>query len=159
MKKNIPSGVKVISVLYFVFSFLAFLVAAVLFLTGAYISSDPAAVEALLAEEGIALSSEDLASLGGSLGAVGFLLLFFGGIAFLYCILALVAGIGLWMGKKWGRILTLVLSSLSVLYALLLIFSFNVASFVLGIICLAVHGTIIWYLLKKDVIASFVKKE
>ena len=121
-KKQIPTGVKVISILYYISSGLG-IIFGLIFLFGAGL----------------------IASLIPILGFLG------GGIFVIIAIivmgmsvLSFFIGRGLWKAQKWARIIAIVFSGIS---AVLSIITFVQGSFANGIINLAISGIIGGYLL------------
>jgi uncharacterized membrane protein (DUF2068 family) len=94
-----------------------------------------------------------LGFLVGILGAVFFLL---------FAALAFVAGYGIWAMREWGRILTIVLASISLLFALPgLMFMMMPTHFFFGgfgVIRIAISVLMIWYLVQPQVRASFQQR-
>ena len=121
--KAMPTGVKVISVLYYIGAALCVLFA-LLFLAGAgYI--------------GAILKSVPALSILGT-GFFVFLGILLVGIGVLYFFIAR----GLWKGKNWARIVVIIFSSLGVLNGLYSLVHFSI----FGLIGLAVNAFIVYYL-------------
>ena len=65
----------------------------------------------------------------------------------------LIAGFGLWKLKEWGRIATIIISGINVVYGLFIVFIDPLASFEI-----ALNVVIIWYLMRRNVRERFVRK-
>ena len=126
-----PTGVKIISILYYVYAGLLVSFVLLFFFGAGLIGS----------------ISPGLAVLGAVLGIVSIVI--FSPLA----ILSFFIGRGLWRGKNWARLTAGILSILGVLSSL---FSIIVGSFVWGAVWLVINGPIVWYLLlNEDVKAAF----
>ncbi|HEU4413330.1 MAG TPA: DUF2127 domain-containing protein [Candidatus Angelobacter sp.] len=141
---NKPAGVIVISILYFLgAAFLA--LAGILFIVGG------GTMAAMMSQQG--QGGSGLATMMGVLGAgMGIFFLVFGAIdAFV--------GVGLLKLKNWARIIAIVLSAIGACFQLFGLLGslthFNIGSFVITLIFLGIHATIIWYLMKPEVKAAF----
>lgn len=118
--KEIPTGVKILSILSYigaVFTLLAGL--AMIFVADSILNLIPSGV---------------LSSIGITL--TGSIMVFAGIVCILFGLLDYFVGRGLWNGKNWARILVLVFSVLSVVSSIV---PFDLGSLVIG-------GVIIWYL-------------
>ncbi len=123
--KQIPAGVKVISVFYYISAVLGIL-SGILFLVatklmGPIISQVPV------------------------IGTLGSMLFIVGGVVMLFFgILNFFVGRGLWKGKNWARIFVIIFAVLGIIVAVYLVIK---GSFVQGISDLLVSGLIAGYLL------------
>jgi len=126
MSKNVPTGVKVISILYYIGAVASVLFGILFIFGGGFFSS-------------LTASIPTLAFLGSAVFIViGIFLLLLG-------ILNFFIGRGLWKGRNWARILVIIFSILGILMALMsLIFSGAVANFIFSVI---INGLIGGYLL------------
>jgi len=126
---NAPTGVKVISVLYYIGAVISIL-AGLAFLIGAGVLSR------VLAEIPV-------------LGALGAGLFVAGGIVMIaFGVLGFFIGRGLWNTRNWARILVIVFSALGVLSGLLTIIGGDFS----GILGLIINGLIGGYLLFNDAV-------
>jgi hypothetical protein len=95
-----------------------------------------------------------LGGLGAAVGIIGAIAMLIGaGIA-------AVAGYGIWVLREWGRILSIVLAGISLLFALPgLFFVHHVHTFFLfgsvRLVHIALDGLIIWYLVQAEIKALF----
>ena len=119
MAKNMPVGVKILSVLFYIGVILSIIGAIAMFFGGAALSLIPE----------MALFGEGLMVVGGIFMLVLAVLYFF-------------IGRGLWKGQNWARIVTIILAALGFIGAL----SSITTSIGNSIINLIVNGVIIWYL-------------
>ena len=116
-KKEMPTGVKLIAVLYYVSAAVGVLLGILFLAAGGLLGSTIPFLAAL--------------------GVVG-------GIIFLaFGIVSFFIGRGLWQGKDWARIIAIVFAAIGLLSSLLTI----AGSLVGGLIGLILHGAIIWYLM------------
>ncbi|MEM0465757.1 MAG: hypothetical protein QXW97_03600 [Candidatus Pacearchaeota archaeon] len=135
--KNVPIGVEIISVLYFISA--AFLVIlGIIFMIGAgftgFFSAYLSKILPLLA-------------LFGVLGTILFIVT---GIIFIGIgVLSFFIGLGLWKAKKWARIVAIIFACLGVLSAILGIISSNMSTsiIVMNSVSLIINGLIGGYLL------------
>jgi len=126
MGKEIPAGVKVISIVYYVAAAFLVLVAVMFFVGSGVISS--------------LLGNIPIISI---LGALGSGLFIFGGIVCLvFGILGFFIGRGLWNTKKWARILVIVFSCIGVLIGIV-----SITTGFVAIVQLAISGFIGGYLI------------
>ncbi|PIN91329.1 hypothetical protein COU57_01045 [Candidatus Pacearchaeota archaeon CG10_big_fil_rev_8_21_14_0_10_32_14] len=134
---EVPVGVKIISVLYYI-------EAAFLILLGLVFVFGASAASTLLKD------SPELAAAGAGIFIVlGIILILFGA-------LFIFLGIKLWKGKNWARIVTIVLYILGVLIELLSLVSGGTMNIVWGVIWIIIDGTIAGYLLlNKEVKQAF----
>ena len=93
------------------------------------------------------------AGLGFMVGIVG------GAFLFAYAVVAALAGYGIWAMREWGRILSIVLAVLSLLFSLpgLLFMGLHFSLFFGGyrLLRIAVSILIIWYLMQPQIRALF----
>jgi len=134
MAKEIPIGVKIISIVYYVAAGLALIMAIMLFTGAAYVNS--------------ILGSIPLINILGILGSGLFV---FGGIASLLSgVLSFFIGRGLWKLKNWARIFVIIFACIGVLIGIFSLFSWG------AIVMLAVNGAIGGYLIfSKEVKEAF----
>jgi uncharacterized membrane protein (DUF2068 family) len=135
---GVPTLVKVLAVLdYISAGLLALFGLASLFAAG-YLTS--------------VLSSIPILSILGLLGSGIFI--FLGIVMLLFSVLDFFIGKGLWKGKNWARILTIVLSSIGAFFSLISLFSGSFTS----IISLLIEAAIVGYLgFSKEVKKAFKK--
>lgn len=134
MVRNIPIGVKIISVLYYIGA-AAFLILGIVCLFGA------GAIGTLL--QSIPLL--------GALGAGFFIVL---GVIFIaIAVLAFFIGLGLWKGQKWAWIAAIVIAILGALSAIISIIQGNILNNIISLIINLVIGG--YLLFSKDVKAAF----
>lgn len=135
-----PSGVTILSILSFIGAALTILGACVMFVVGA---------------AGIAAASGGRA-MGGPLAALGA----FAGVALLIvAVIYVVNGIGLWKLLGWGRMLTIVLVAIGVIFGLLGLFRalmpLHAGMVVWQLIWLAIDVWILTYMFKPHVKQAF----
>lgn len=133
MARTRPTGVTILAVLDYIAAGGLALVALMMFAGGAFMGA--------AFSEAMGMGAGMFAALGAVLGV--FLLL----LAALYG----VAGWGMWTGKSWAWVLSLVLTGLGVLNSLSSLVQGDWSS----IIGLAIAGFLIWYLLQPGVKAWF----
>lgn len=106
---SVPLGVKIISVLVYVMSFLLLISGlALLFSAGVFLSSDDAAAVVTKMIEDVSASTTISTQLAASLPYI----IGFGGVlALALTLLFFFTARGLWNGKNWARILTIVMFS------------------------------------------------
>ena len=152
-KRSIPTGVKVLSILYFVGSAFLIIIGAICLLSAYYIMNNATEVQS-------AFTAEELAQIGSVAVLAPFFFLI-GGVCILLAIFDLFLGWGFWKGKSWARLLALIFSALGVVYSLVGIASSlgDLASILTGLSTLTLNSVIIWYLLRKNVIQYFAKKK
>ncbi len=133
MARNVPSGVKVVSILFYLGAAFELILAILSFVSVGFVAQVP--------------GLETAAFLGaGFLVVIGVVLV---GVAVLNFFVAR----GLWNAKVWARIVALVLMVLSVIGSL---FSLALGAIINGIVTLLIAGLIIWYLgFNKDVKIAF----
>lgn len=145
-----PTGVTVLAILNFLFGLLTAGLTALMFVGGAFLGT-------LLA--GAAAEGGDAAASAGMMGMVAGLSVVFGGIFLVFTILYFAMGYGLWTLKNWARITTIVLTGLSAAFGLLgllgSLMAFDIVALVFQLIILAIHGWVIWYLLRPDIKEAF----
>ncbi len=120
-KKSVPTGVKVIAVLYYIGAALGVILGLV-FLAGAGVMGS------FLKQIPV------IGALGAGLFAVGAIVL----IAF--AVLGFFVGKGLWHARPWARIVAIVLAALGVLTALFSMFGGNIGSNIVNFIIELVIG-------------------
>jgi hypothetical protein len=142
---NRPTGVTVISILYFLGAAFCLLFGLLAFAGGGFLAT-------IMNQQGQAGASGMAGIMAGLGAALGVFFIIIGAVDGL-------VGWGLWKLKGWARIVALIFSVLgacSQLFGLLRIFSnFNIFSLVVTLVVLAVHAWIIMYLLKPEVKAAF----
>jgi len=134
---EMPTGVKVISILYQIGGVIDMLLGTFLTVVGTGLTS-------------LIAGNNALAGLIGAVSGVVFLIggLFLVGIG----VLIFVVGRGLWNARNWARIVVIVLSVVGILMSFANMFT----GFIMGIITLAVNGLICWYMTtNKDVKKTF----
>jgi len=134
MAGNVPVGVKIISVLYYIGAVVLILLGILLIVGAGFI--------------GTILQSIPLL---GALGAGLFIVI--GIILIVFAVLSFFLGRGLWKAQKWARIVVIVFSVLGVLFALLAIVQGQILNNLLSLIINAVIGG--YLLFSKDVKAAF----
>jgi len=135
MTKEIPTGVKVISIVYYVFAAIAVIASIFLFSGASTISSLFGSIPIL-----------------SILGALGSGLFIFGAImSLIFGTLSFFIGRGLWKIKKWARTLVIVFSCIGVLIGI-----FSISSGFVAVVQLAISGGIGGYLIfSKEVKKAF----
>jgi hypothetical protein len=123
---NVPTGVKVISVLYYIAAVLS-LLGGIAMLVGAGLIGS------------LANSIPLLGLFGGGLFVVGAIIMI--GLA----ALDFFVGLGLWKGQQWARIVAIIFAALGALSALVSLVQGNIGGG--GIVGLIIHGLIGGYLL------------
>ncbi len=135
MAKEIPTGVKAISIVYYVFAALLVLSAIGLFVGSGIITS--------------ILDSIPILSIMGALGSG--LLIFAGVTCLIFGVLEFFIGRGLWTAKNWARVLVIIFSCIGVLIGIT-----SITSGFFAIVGLAISGLIGGYLIfSKKVKAAF----
>jgi hypothetical protein len=138
---NRPTGVTVISVLYFISACLTLFVGVAFAIGGSLVKmflrdADPR-VMTMIASAGIIVAV----------------------VCFFVALIPIIVGWGLWSLKEWARVTAIVLSSivaaLRLLRIFLLLLHFNVLGIIASLIVIAIHGWIIFYLLKPHVKTAF----
>ena len=129
---EVPTGVKVISVLYYIGAAFELLLAIALFIGAGTIASKIPLI-----------------------GALGSGLFIIAGVVLIgLAVLSFFVGRGLWKAQKWARIVAIIFAVLGVLFAVLGMVQGQIASNVLSLV---ISGAIGGYLLfSKDVKAAFV---
>lgn len=135
-----PTGVTILAILSFIVAALTILGACVMFVVGA---------------AGIAAASGGR-SMGGPLAALGA----FAGVALLiFAVIYVVNGFGLWKLRGWGRLLTIVLVAIGVVFGVMGIFRafvpLHVGLIVWQLIWLAIDVWILSYMFKPHVKQAF----
>ncbi len=145
---NRPTGVSVLAILLFIFAGLLVLLAAAAFLGGAFLGS---IIGSSAQQAGAGAAG---AGLGAAIGAV------FGFGFIVGAILNVVCGYGLWNLREWGRMLTIILNAIAVVFGVFGLFismiHFHIIGLFFVILRLAIHALIIWYLSQPHVKAAFV---
>jgi hypothetical protein len=145
-----PTGVVLIAIYHF-------LTAALLMTIGLVLAVGGSMLGAFL---GSTMNSHSAtgAGLGLLLGVVG------AAVFFVFGLVAIVAGYGIWTMREWGRILSIVLAALALLFALpglmfmLVPTHFFLGGFLFGgfgLIRIVISVLIIWYLVQPNVRAIF----
>lgn len=136
-----PTGVVLIALYHFLSALFLLLFAITIFVGGGI----------LAAMFGGVLGSPAAGGVGLFLGVVG------GAIFFCYALVACVAGYGMWTVRGWGRILSIVLAVIALLFALpgLLAFHFHFLFGTYRLFRLAISIAIIWYLMQPRIAALF----
>ncbi len=130
--KDIPTGVKIFSILYYISGVLLILGAILSFFGGSIISS--------------------ILGLNQGVVAITTLVFVFIGIFFiLMAVLSFFIARGLRKGQDWARILIIVFSALGILSSIVSLFGGNWAS-LFGIL---VDGFVLWYFLLKENVKKF----
>ncbi|MGH9775930.1 MAG: hypothetical protein ACRD50_13395 [Candidatus Acidiferrales bacterium] len=134
-----PTGVTILAVLAFLGAACTLLVGFAMLVGGAAFS------RMLSASPGAAM----LAGMGAALGVV----------CLLFAVLYLAIGVGLWKLKNWARVLTLVLTAIGLVFAVLGLFPvvmhFNIFALIWQLFICAIYVIIIMYLLKPHVKQAF----
>lgn len=135
MKKEIPVGVKIISIVYYIAAAAAVLGSILLFVGSAFISSLFANIPLL-----------------NILGAVGVgLFIFLGIVCLIFGVFDFFIARGLWNAKNWARILVIIFSCIGVLIGI-----GSITSGFASIVQLAISGLIGGYLIfSKEVREAF----
>ena len=144
---NRPTGVTVLAILAFIGCGLLVLLAVGSFLGGAFLGS---MIGASARQAGAGAAG---AGVGAAIGAIFGVGLLIGGV------LNFVCGFGLWNLKEWGRMLTIILSAIGLVFAVLSLFVSMLHFHIIGIFFLLVRigigALIIWYLSQPQVKAAF----
>ena len=130
---EVPTGIKIISVLYYIGAVLELLLGILLFVGAGAISK---------------------ISILGALGKLGSGLFIIAGVIFVgLAVLSFFVGRGLWKAQKWTRIVAIIFSVIGVLFAVLGMVQGQIASNIIGLV---ISGAIGGYLLfSNDVKAVF----
>ena len=124
--KQIPTGVKVISILYYIGAVFSAIIG-ILFIVGAGMI-------------------ESIASQVPFIGEIGAGLFIVAGIIMIGLgILSFFVGKGLWRGKSWARIIVIVFSCLGVLMAILSMAQGDVAGNIFNLLLNGVIGGYLWF--------------
>jgi hypothetical protein len=146
---NRPTGVTVLAILLFIGTVILILLGIGTFLGGAFIGS------LIGANAGRAGAGATGAGIGAMIGAMI-------GVFFLIgAVLDAVCGYGLWSLKEWGRMLTIVLAGIGLVFAIITLFGsmihFHIISVFFVLIRMAIYAVIIWYLSQPEVKAAFAR--
>lgn len=125
MAKEIPVGVKIIAVLYYIGAVLSAILGILSIVGAGFVASLIPALGALGA---------------GIMIAVGILLI---GLAVLWFFM----GRGLWRAQPWARILVIIFAIIGVIMAIIQMITFGAISLVSNIISLIINAVIGWYML------------
>jgi hypothetical protein len=125
-QKEIPTGVKIISVLYYIGAVL-FALLGILFIVGAGMINTIASEIPLIAELG-----------AGLFVVAGIIMIALG-------VLAFFIGKGLWKAKSWARILVIILSCLGVLSTLISMIQGDISSNIFNLLLNGVIGGYLWF--------------
>ncbi len=137
MSKNVPTGVKVISILYYIGTAFGVLFG-LLFIFGGSIAG--------------AIISQLETGLGISAALLGGLLIVLGIITLAFAVLSFFIARGLWKAQNWARILAGIFAILGALSSLASLIQGNFGS----VVFLAIEGFIAYYLfMNEDVKAAF----
>ena len=144
---NRPTGVTVLAVLMFLGTAFLLLFAVLCFVGGAFIGS---IIGSAAQHSGSGVAG---AGLGAAIGAaIGVVFLIFAG-------LDAVCGYGLWAMKEWGRMLTIVLTAISLVFAVFTLFGsmmhFHIAAVFFTLVRIGIGALIIWYLSQPQIKAAF----
>ncbi len=157
-KKIVPTGVKVLSILNYVYGGFMFLFGIIFLLIGIYVLQNPGELEK-------GLSVEDLAVIG-SVSAIGPLFVIFAILFILMAVLNLVIGFGLWKAKNWARLILLFLSFVSVFFSainlIIMVFYPETLTFLVlftSLLTVGINVVIIMYLRKKEIREFFSAKK
>jgi hypothetical protein len=139
-----PTGVTLIAVFHFISALFLLGMAMLLFVGGTVLGA---------MFGGSSFGSATGASLGFMVGALG-------GILFIgFAVVAVVAGYGTWNLREWGRILSIVLAAISLLFSFpgLLVMGLHLNLFIgtYRLFRIAIAILIIWYLLQPQIRALF----
>jgi len=138
-----PTGVTILAVLNFVGALLCVL-GALLFFLGLGLAGAGAKTTGA--------GTGGMALLMG-LGAVG------GVIILIFGAIAVLVGVGLWKLRNWARILTIVLTALSLLFAVLGLLTsllhFQLFALVFRLVFVAIYALILWYMFQPHVKQAF----
>jgi len=127
MASQVPTGVKVISVLYYIGAALG-LILGILFLVGAGVVSE---------------YLDQIASAGTFAAASQGIFIGLGIFVIAFAVLGFFIARGLWKAQKWARIVAIILAIISILFAILALVQGQLSS----IVELIIHGVIGGYLL------------
>ena len=121
MAKEIPVGVKIIAILYFIGAILSLFAG-----IGMFIGAGPMSA--------IPLGIPGLTAMGAGL-FIGLGLLMIG-----LAVLGFFVGLGLWKGQAWARIVAIILAILGIISAIISMIGGNVAANIVGLIINLVVG-------------------
>ena len=144
---NRPTGVTVLAILLFIGTVLLVCLGIGSFVGGAFIGS---MIGASARQAGTGMTG---AGLGAAIGA------FIGVFFIIGAVLNALCGFGLWNLKEWGRMLTIVLTAIGLVLAVLSLFVSMIHLHIVGMFFLmirvAIGALIIWYLSQPQVKAAF----
>ena len=132
-KGEAPTGVKVISILYFIGSAICLIVGLLMIVGASFVS-------------GLLKSMPMMGAIGSAIFAV------VGVVALVIGALGAFIAMSLWKGKNWARIVAIVFAILGILGALSNLVN---GAFVIGIIYLAIEGFIAYYLISNKEAKAF----
>lgn len=152
MKKKIPLGVKIISILALVGAVFFVLLAFVFGLSAIYAIQHVTELENSVTADELAV-----------LGSVAVIAPLFGLFALFFLVagvIGLLVGFTFWKGKNWGRILLLVFSLVSIVSSLVGLFTYSFTSLnvLIFFVKVAVVVLLVWYLRTKEVRKYFGAK-
>ena len=108
-EKVIPTGIKVISVLYYIGAVLGIIISILFFVGGKLLSSITSQIPVI--------------------GALGSMLFIVGGvITLIFGILGFFIGRGLWKGRNWARVVAIIFSILGIITAIIMMIRGNIMS-------------------------------
>ena len=122
---EVPTGVKVVSVLYYIGAVLELLFAILVFVGAGFASQVPGL------------------SILGALGTGLFVVM--GAILIGLAVLSFFVARGLWKAQKWARVVAIIFSALGVLMALVGMLQGQIASNILGLVISGAIGGYLWF--------------
>ncbi len=144
---NRPTGVSVLAILLFIGSALLLLIAIGSFVGGAFIGT---MIGASARQPGAGAAGAGFGAFIGAIVGVGFLI---------GSVLNAICGYGLWNLKEWGRMLTIILSAIGLVFAAFSLFvsliHFHIFGLFFLMIRVAIGLLVIWYLSQPQVKAAF----
>jgi hypothetical protein len=142
---NKPAGVIVIAILYFLGAALCLIFGLLFIAGGGFLAT-------ILKQQGEAGAS-GLASILAGLGAV------IGVVFVVFCAIDVLVGWGLLTLKNWARIVAIVFSIIGLCFQAFSLMRalthLGIPHLIIPVVVIAIHGLIIWYLLKPEVKAAF----
>ncbi len=144
---NRPTGVTVLSILAFIGTAFMVLIAIGCFVGGAFIGT---MIGASARQAGAGAAGAGFGAVIGAAIGIGFLI---GAALYAAC------GYGLWNLKEWGRMLTIILSAIGVIFGgmslLLSMVHFHIFGMFFTLVRIAIGILVIWYLMQPHVKAAF----
>jgi hypothetical protein len=164
VKKKIPTGVKVISILNFIVVAFLFLFGVAFIILGGKVYSNPddfaqKLISLAKSDPSFAYDEATLAKINVFANNLGPVLIVWGIIWLVLGVFLLVIGIKMWKAKNWARMGEIILCSLIGLWGLAGLFNWaGILAFAINLIFVIVNGAIVAYLgFNKEVKKAFSK--